>query len=139
MHKILNTLADPFRLAHWGLLKLKKYEAWVYNEDQTITEINEKADSTSDLKVNNQSKMSEKDQQNTNTINYTFGGDYWKYGKFGHSMKECQSNSIMANQDQAYKGQTFTQTEEPIRYPTPITPVRPLVLTQQITTDFQLF
>ena len=53
-------------------------------------------------------------------------------------MKECQSNSTMANQDQIYKGQTHIQTAEPIRYPSSISPVRPPVLTQQITTDFQL-
>ena len=39
----------------------------------------------------------------------------------------------MANHNQAYKGQTYAQTAEPIRYPTPITPVRPPVLIQQIT------
>ena len=42
----------------------------------------------------------------------------------------------MANQDQAYKGQTLTQTTEPIMYPNPISPVRPSVLTQQVTADF---
>ena len=40
-HKTINTLADAFRLAHHSLLKLKKYEGVVYNEDQTIAEINE--------------------------------------------------------------------------------------------------
>ena len=44
----------------------------------------------------------------------------------------------MPNQGQAYKGQTYTQTAESIRYPTPITPVGLPVLTQQIPTDFQL-
>ena len=44
----------------------------------------------------------------------------------------------MANQDQAYKGQTCAQTAEPIRLPTPTSPGRPSVLTQKITTDFQL-
>ena len=43
----------------------------------------------------------------------------------------------MANQDQAYKGQTYIQTAELIKYPTPTTPVRPPVLIQQIT-DFHL-
>ena len=43
----------------------------------------------------------------------------------------------MANQDQAYKDQTYPQTAEPIRYPTPLSLVRPPVLTEQITTDFQ--
>ena len=44
----------------------------------------------------------------------------------------------MENQDQTYKGQTHIQIAEPIRYPTHISPVRPPILTQQITTDFQL-
>ena len=44
----------------------------------------------------------------------------------------------MAKQDQAYKGKIYIQTAEPIRYPTPITLVRPPLLTQQITADFQL-
>ena len=39
--KTLNTLADAFKLAHYSLLKLKRYEGLVYNEDQTIAEINE--------------------------------------------------------------------------------------------------
>ena len=44
--KTLNTLADTFRLAHHSLIKLKKYEGMVYNEDPAIAEINEIADST---------------------------------------------------------------------------------------------
>ena len=44
----------------------------------------------------------------------------------------------MANQDQTYEGQNYSQAAEAIRYPTPITPARPPVLTQQITTDVQL-
>ena len=44
----------------------------------------------------------------------------------------------METQDQTLKGQATVQTTESIRYPTPMSPVRPLVLTQQITVDFQL-
>ena len=44
----------------------------------------------------------------------------------------------MANQDKDYKCQTYTETTDPIRYPTPISQVRLLALTQQITTDFQI-
>ena len=44
--KTINTLADAFRLAHHSLLNLKMYEGQIYNEDQTITEINEIIDST---------------------------------------------------------------------------------------------
>ena len=41
--------------------------------------------------------------------------------------------STMATQDQRYKGQANIQTTEPIRYLTLMSPVRPPVLTQQIT------
>ena len=44
----------------------------------------------------------------------------------------------MANQDQTYKGPTNIQMVEPISYPTPMSPTRLSVLTQQITADFQL-
>ena len=84
------------------------------------------------MKVTNQSKTSDRDQQSENTKNYTFWSNCWKCGKFGHSVKECQSNSNMATQDQTYEGQTNIQTTEPIRYPTSMSPVRPPVLTQQL-------
>ena len=61
-----------------------------------------------------------------------------KCGKFGHSARACQNNSTMATQDQTYKGENNIQMEETIRYPTPMSPARPLVLTQQITAAFQL-
>ena len=44
----------------------------------------------------------------------------------------------MATQDQTFRSQTYIQTPEPISYPTPMFPVRPPVLTQQIAGDFQL-
>ena len=81
---------------------------------------------------------SDRDQQNKNTKNYTFWDNCWKCGKFGHSAKDCQNNSTMANQDQTYKSQSHIQKAEPIRYPISISPARPPVLTKQITTDFQL-
>ena len=136
--KTLKTLADAFRLAHHSLLKLIRYEGLVHNEDRIIAEINEIADSTSNIKLNNWPKMSDSKQKNKNTKNYTFWGNCWKCGKFGYSVKECQSNSNMANQDWAYKGQTHILTAEPIRYSIPISPARSPVLTQHITADFQL-
>ena len=81
--------------------------------------------------------MSDREQPNKSTKHYTLWGNCWKCGEFGHSLKECQSNFTMANQNQAYEAQTHIQTAEPIRYPTPISPVKP-VLTQKVTTDFQL-
>ena len=51
--KTIYTLADTFRLAHHSLLKLKRYEGLGYNDDQTIAEINEITDSTSNMKVSN--------------------------------------------------------------------------------------
>ena len=71
--------ADIFRLAHHSLLKKKKYEALVYNKDQTRVEINEITDSTSKMKINNQSKMSETSKME-NIKNYTFRGNCWKCG-----------------------------------------------------------
>ena len=76
----------------------------------------------------------------------TFWGYCWKCGKFGHSAKEYQNNTATASQDQTMvttfkntqNGPTNLQTIEPIRYPTTISPARPPILTQQITTDFQL-
>ena len=44
----------------------------------------------------------------------------------------------MATQDQTYIGQTNIQTPESHRYSASMFPVRPPVLTQQITADFQL-
>ena len=82
--------------------------------------------------------MSDRDQQNKNTKHYTFYDNCWNSGIFSYSVKECQSNSTMAAQDQTYKGQTHFQTAEAIRYPSPMSSVRPVVLTQQITADFQL-
>ena len=34
--KVINALADTFKLAHHSLLKLKKYESLVYNEEKGI-------------------------------------------------------------------------------------------------------
>ena len=48
--KTINTLADAFRLAHHSLLKLKKYEGLAYNDEHTITEINEIIYSTTNIK-----------------------------------------------------------------------------------------
>ena len=78
----------------------------VYNEHQTIAEINEITDSTSNIKVGNQPKTSDKDPQNGINKNYTLWGICWKCGKFGHSAKECKNNSAMATEDQTYKSQT---------------------------------
>ena len=44
----------------------------------------------------------------------------------------------MGNQDQTHNGPMNIPTIELIRYPTPISPPRPPVLTQQIMEDFQL-
>ena len=80
--------------------------------------------------------MLDRDQQNTTTKNYTFWGNCCICGEHGHSTKECQTNSTMENQDQTCKGQTHIQTAETISHPSTMSPARPTVLTQQITTDF---
>ena len=89
-------------LGKHSLLKLKKYEELVYNEDNAIVAINEITDLTSHMKVSNEPKNSDKDQQNKNSKNYTFSGNCWKCGEFSLSAKECQNNSTMATQDQNY-------------------------------------
>ena len=58
--KTICMLAYAFTLVHHSLLKLKKYEGLVYNKDQTIAE-NDIKDLTSNMKVNNWSKTSDRD------------------------------------------------------------------------------
>ena len=113
--KTTNVLADAFRLAHHNLLKLKKYEGVGYNEDQSIAEINEIIDSTSNIKVNDFLKTLYRDPQNKIIKIYTLWGNCWKHGRSGHSAKKCQNNSIMAPQDQTYEGQTTIHVTDPIR------------------------
>ena len=110
----------------------------MYHEKQAITESIEVTDSTTNIKISNRSKTQDKDLQNKNYKNYTFWGNCWKCGKFGNSLKECQNNLTMANQDQTHNGPTNIQTIQPIRYPTPLFPAKLPVLTQQIMADFQL-
>ena len=66
-----------FRLAPHSLLKSKKYERLVYQGDQTTAEINIIKDSTSEVKVNNQSKTSDRDPQDKIIKKYTFLGNCW--------------------------------------------------------------
>ena len=136
--KTIGTLADVFRLAHHSLLKLKKYEGIVYHDQHAIVEINEITDSTTNANIINRSKTLDKDPQDKTNKNYTFWGNSWKYGKFGHSAKECQNNLIMTNQDQSHNGPTNIQTTKLNRYPKPISLTRPPILTQQIMVDFHL-
>ena len=144
--KTISTLADSFKLAHHSLLKFKKYEGLVYNDKHAIAEINQITETLTNINVGNRPKPPEKALQNKTNKSYTFWGNYWKCGKFGHSAKECQDSPVTANQDQTMVT-TFKNTQnglkklqiiEPIKYPTTISPTRLPTLTQQIMVDFQL-
>ena len=87
--------------------------------------------------MNNWSKMSDRDQQNRNTQNYKFWVNCWKCGIFGHSTNEWQINSTMANQDQTYKVKLTFRHQNQLGIPPHMSPAKPPVLTQQITTDFK--
>ena len=52
------TLADTFKLAHHSLLKLKKYERLVYNEEQDIGQINQIVDLSKDVSGTGEIKQS---------------------------------------------------------------------------------
>ena len=110
----------------------------VYHDEHPVAEINEITDSTTNAKIGNRSKTSDKDPQKETNKNYTFLGNCWKCGEFGHSAKEFQNNLTMTNQYQTHNDPTNIQTTELIRYPTPISLTRLPILTQQITADFQL-
>ena len=89
-------------------------------------------------KKDSRSKTPDKESENKTNKNYTFGGNCWKCGEFGHSAKECQNNLTTAHQDQTHNSPTNIQPIEPIIYPTPVSPTRPPILTQQIIVHFQL-
>ena len=85
---------------------------------------------------------------NKTSINYTYLGPCWKNNEFGHLAKECKNiTSNTSQSDQITQEQTMINTcrnasstspISQIKYPTTISPTRPPILTQQITTDFQL-
>ena len=129
---------DAFELAHHGLLKLKKYEGLVYNDEHAIDEINQITGTLTNINVGNRSKNLDKDVQNK--INKS------SVETVGNVANLLQNNSVTANQDQTMVT-TFKntkndlsnlQTVEPIRYPTAVSLTRLPVLTQQITEDLQL-
>ena len=55
---------DTFKLTHHNLLKLKKYEGLVYNDDHAIAEINYITDTLTSINMGNKSKTPDKDLQN---------------------------------------------------------------------------
>ena len=58
--KVVNSLADAFTLAHHSLLKLKKYKALVYSEEQEIGEINQTVGISKDIGGTDSIKQSNK-------------------------------------------------------------------------------
>ena len=83
--KTISTLVDAFTLAHHSLLKLKKYEGFVYQNEDTIAEINRITHTMTKTKVNYRPKTPDRDLQNKTNKNYTFWGNCWKCGELGHS------------------------------------------------------
>ena len=118
----------------------------MYNNEHSVAKLNQSTDALTSTYVGDRPKTPDKDLQNRTHKSYTFWGNCWKCGEFGHSAKECQNNTVTVNQDESLitmfknsqNGPTNSQTVEPIRYPITISPTRLLVLTQQITAYFQL-
>ena len=59
--KTISTLEDAFILTHHKLLKLKKYEGLVYNDEHAIAEINKITDTSTNTKAGNRPKTPGKD------------------------------------------------------------------------------
>ena len=67
-------LADPFKLAHHSLLKLKKSEGLVYNEELELAEINQIVETPKDISRGNNFKPPDKSILNKTHINHTYLG-----------------------------------------------------------------
>ena len=70
--KVINTLADTFKLAYYNLLKLKKYEGLIYSKEQEIAEINQTVDLTKGIGGTGDIKQSCKSELNKIIENYTY-------------------------------------------------------------------
>ena len=82
--KVINIIANKFKLANNSLLKLKKYEGKVYNEGQEIRNINQIVDISKDIGGPGNIKQPNKSALNkTNKIilNGELAGNK---GEFGH-------------------------------------------------------
>ena len=58
--KTINTLAVTFKFAHQSLLKLKKYERLIYNDECNVAKINQMIDTPKDTNQSNSIKPSSK-------------------------------------------------------------------------------
>ena len=66
----------------------------MYNDKQKIAEIYEITASTSNIKVGNQPKTSDKYQLNKINKKYTFWGNCWKCGEFGTQQKNVKITQL---------------------------------------------
>ena len=87
MWKLLNTLANAFKLANHILLKLMKYEGLVYNKEQETGEIDKIVDFTKKIGGTCNIQQSCRSALNKSNINYTYLGTSWKCGKFGYQLR----------------------------------------------------
>ena len=60
--KTVHTLADTFKLAHQSLLKLKKYEGLLYNEEHEVSQIQQHSDMYKNTNDNKTSISSNKNK-----------------------------------------------------------------------------
>ena len=72
--KTINMLAGTFKLAHYSLIKLKKYKGLVYNDEHEIAEINQILDTSKDIGKSNNSTQADISILNNTHKNYTFWG-----------------------------------------------------------------
>ena len=72
--KIINTLADAFKLVHQSLVKVKKFKVLLYNVECEVSKINKITDIHKDTDGSNNIKYSSRNVLNKTSRNYTSMG-----------------------------------------------------------------